>query len=235
MRVSLMMFALGWMISFPLGAIEPDPAEALTARLVDAFNAGDSAAIEADCTASFWASEDGPEAELIREGYGSGTRRWLMRQEEVRTAADQVPGRAAATIVLLSAEKKTPVDAVYFYAQELDGTWVWTGFNEDKDFRRAFLAGLIDGSFDPATLPSDSGLESLGDRLEPLFSLLGEGGYSVENRWDERLQRGALVVTLPPDEYGDAESAVLYFRKTDEGWVLTGSAYGLFASAFLGY
>ena len=230
MRMTATIIAFGWIISFPLGAIDLGPAELLAARLVEAFNAGDSAAIEADCADSFWASENGPEAELIREGYSSGARRWLMAQEGVQTAA----GRAAATIILLNAEKRLPVDAVYFYAQELDGAWVWTGFNEDKDFRKAFLAGLIDGSFDPSMLPSDPELDALGARFEPLFALAGEGEFSVESRWDEGLQRGALIVTGPPGEYGDGDSAVLYFLKTDQGWVLTGSAYGLYTSAFLG-
>lgn len=213
------------------GPLSAENAQALADRLVLAFNAGDTAAIEADCEKAFWASDDGPGNELIREGYGSGSRQWWMKL----SGLEEAPGRAAATVTLVNASTDRPVDELFFYAEERDGRWRWTGANEDKGFRRGFLAGVIDGAFDPAGLPSDPELEALAERLEPFLALVGGRNYTLETRWHEGTQRGALVVNGPPDETGAQETAVLYVHRTDRGWVLVRSSYGLWASSFLDF
>lgn len=150
-----------------------------------------------------------------------------MRLDEVAVA----PGRAVATLVLVSVTTGRPVDLVYAYAEE-KGAWEWTELNEDRAFRAAFLRGLIGGEFAPDELPSLPELTRLGSRLNPAFELLSGSEFAYESRWHEASQTGALLVSGEIDEAGDTNQAVLYFRKTPSGWVLLGSGYSLSVEGF---
>lgn len=187
MKCGAICIFLGLAARLMAGAETTASPQELAARFVTAFNAGDTEMIKATCAEPFWTARYDSPQKLIRQGYGSG-RVWLLESRAVEVRGE----RAVIDIIVLRASDNRPADAIFLYAEKRNGAWLLHALNEDKSFRTMFLAGVVSADFNLNNLPSDAGMEALGQRLLPIMA-----GFPEELSWElfEQLTASSFSVS----------------------------------------
>lgn len=139
----------------------------LAETFVASFNKGDTNAFKSCCTEGFWNSTFDNPRKLVKQGFSIKRIFFLSL-----TNLTVVSNRAVAEINIVSAESGRIGDTVYLYADTKTQGWLFKGMNEDKHFREKFMAGLVEGDFNPALLPSSKSLEELGAQILVKMPLL---------------------------------------------------------------